>query len=57
MKKKNDVKLWEVNWTLLEKKVFGKLSMLSRIPEVYLRKVLGRILLDRIQGFLRQQRI
>ena len=57
MKKKNDVKLWEVKWTLLEKKVFGKLSMLSRIPEVYLRKVLGRILLDRIQGFLRQQRI
>lgn len=57
VKKKNDVKLWEVNWTLLEKKVFGKLSMLSRIPEVYLRKVLGRILLDRIQGFLRQQRI
>lgn len=37
--------------------LLGKLSMLSRAPEVYLRKVLGGALLDRIQDFLRQQRI
>ena len=37
--------------------MFGKLSILSRIPEVYLGKVLGGTLLGRIQGFLRQERI
>lgn len=43
---------------LFRKKVFGKLNMLSRAPEPYLRKVLGGTLLDRIQVFfLRQQRI
>lgn len=41
----------------LEKKVFGKLGLLSKAPEVYLRKVLDGTLLDRIHDFLRQQRI
>lgn len=38
-------------------KVFGKLSMLSRVPELCLHRVLGETLLDRMQVFLRLQRL
>lgn len=51
---KNDVKL-QGKMDSLKKKVFGKLTILSRGFGLYLKKVLGGTLLAGIQVFLRQQ--